>query len=145
MKIVEKRPNGTTRVHTKNTQPSRTDQSWKEELCVNRIVQRFKKTGQLSPMVNVRTGSYQDVSEVPDLHTGLTQIKNAEKSFQEMPQHIVQRFKTPQALLEFLSDPKNNEEAAKLGLKTKVETADKVKEPEPKAKDDDQGKKGTNS
>ncbi|MEM4202187.1 MAG: hypothetical protein QW786_03165, partial [Candidatus Hadarchaeum sp.] len=66
MKVITKRPNGTRRVFTRNTEPSKTKQDMKKDCDVNFIVQKFMKTGQMSQL-NQNQGSYADVTGIKDL------------------------------------------------------------------------------
>lgn len=115
MKIIEKRENGSIRVHTKNVLPSKTDQQFRDEVNVNNIVAKYLKTGEISHQAR-QAGQYFDASQVPDLYTGLVKIHKAELAFKSMPDNIRARFKNGKELLEFLADPGNKDEAIKLGL-----------------------------
>ena len=69
---------------------------------------------------NAQEGVYADLSELPSLQEAYSVINQAQNAFQEVPAQVRQRFgHDPQAFIDFLSDPKNDEEAIKLGLKTK--------------------------
>jgi hypothetical protein len=124
MKIIEKRENGSIRVHTKNELPSMTDQSFKKECDVNVIIDKYLKTGQLPNNVK-HNGQYLDTSEIKDQHEGLSQIRRAGQAFQDLPDHIKAQFPSPEALIEFLSDERNNEMAIRLGLKSGKLPSDK--------------------
>jgi len=119
MKKIEIRPNGTKRVHTVNTDPSKTDQQWKKSCDVNEIVTKYKRTGQLSH-VRAQQPTYADVSEIPDLLTSLTQVKQAESAFLTVPAELRKKLNNdPVAFIDFLNDPTNDDEAIKYGLKNK--------------------------
>jgi len=117
MKKIEIRPNGTKRVSTVNTEPSKTDQQWKKSCDVNEIVTRYKKTGQLNH-VRANQGTYADVSQIPDLLTSLLQVKKAEEAFLTVPAELRKKLDNdPVQFIEYLQDPKNDDEARKFGLK----------------------------
>jgi len=119
MKKIEIRPNGTKRVYTENTQPSKTDQQWKKSCDVNEIVTKYKRTGQLSH-VRSQQATYQDVSEIPDLLTSLTQVQKAKDAFLTVPAELRKKLDNdPVNFIEYLNDPKNDSEAIKYGLKNK--------------------------
>ena len=95
--------------------PSLAQQHMKDECDINVIVERFGVTGQLpqSPL----EPSYGDFSGVSDYHTALNAIKAAEASFMALPAKIRARFDhDPNALLEFLQNETNRDEAIELGL-----------------------------
>lgn len=110
---------------------SKTQQHQKEEADINTIVKRFGLTGQLPE--NVRMPQYGDYTGVTDYQTALNAVMEAQDAFMQMPAHVRQRFDhDPAKFVEFCSDPKNLEEAKKLGL-TKpeapaVKTGETVKE-----------------
>lgn len=116
MKIIEKRKDGTTRVITKNEEPSLTDQSFKDEVDVNQIMERFMKTGHL-PLRGVNP-VYGDLTMTTlDLPTAIRVIRQSEEAFAELPVEVRQKFGySPEALMLFLNDPANRDEAVKLGL-----------------------------
>lgn len=99
------------------TDKSRAIQSQKEQADINTIVKQFGLTGKLPE--NVRMPSYGDFTGISDYQTALNQVIQAENEFMKLPVSIRERFNhDPQALLEFISDNKNREEAIKLGLVT---------------------------
>jgi len=117
MKIIEKRPNGTKRVATLNEQPSMTDQSFKDEVNVNNIINKFNRTGQISHLAK-KSGMYADLSTIEDLHSSLTQVVQAQEAFDSLPAELRRRFgNSPVEMVNFLQDPSNDQEAVKLGLK----------------------------
>lgn len=120
-KIITKRKNGTLRVQTFNEDPPMTDPQWTEESDINYIMDKFQKTGQLTHTSN-RQGVYADVSQIPDLLGAAIIVKEAQDNFNALPSQIREKFKNdPQEMINFLQDPKNAEEAVKLGLLNKQE------------------------
>ena len=110
------RKNGSRRVITINTDPSLSDQQWKEDCDTNTILQKFTKTGQVTHLAK-RQGSFADVSNVEELLPSLMKLKNAEQEFSQLPSTIRNRFNnSPIELLKFIQNPDNREEAIKLGL-----------------------------
>lgn len=94
---------------------SRTVQSAAAQCDINRIVARAKKTGEW-PVSN-RRPEYLDVSEVGDYRESLEKIRYGERLFAGLPSFIRGRFNNDLGeLVSFLSDPRNSEEAVKLGL-----------------------------
>lgn len=142
--VKTKTPSGKTRtrVYTKFTLPSKTDQSFKEDCDVNIVLKKFMKTGQLTH-VNRKTASYSDVSEVPNLLDAHVQLSEAKKAFMKLPAELRKKLgNNPLALDEYLRDPENLEEAIQYGLlekrakpakePSKVPEPDNHKAPQPK-------------
>lgn len=113
------RKNGSIGFRTINADPSKTDTQYSQECDANYILDRFKKTGQLSHTAKVR-GAYGDVSDLPDLHTALTQITEANNAFMSLDAKLRRKFNnSPEEMIEWLKDSSNDDEAIKLGLKVK--------------------------
>lgn len=95
---------------------SLTNQADMDSADVNKIMARFEKTG-LLPGLD-RQPIFADVSDVQDYHSSLSAVRRAEQYLALQPPSIRNRFQNdPAALIDFLKDDKNNEEAVKLGLK----------------------------
>lgn len=98
---------------------SRTKQEFKDECDVNKIIERFKRTGQLDH-ISQSMPIFGDFTNVPDYHTASIQIKDAEAAFAAMPSRIRDRMGNQvEKLLDFLDDPENLEESYTLGLRTR--------------------------
>lgn len=129
-KLISTRANGTKRVQTINDLPSCTQKQWKDDVDVNKIMARYKKTGQITHLRNAQEGVYADLSELPDLLTAKLQIQHAEQTFLQIPASTRAIFNNdPLQLISYLKDPKNHEEAIHLGLMEKRD------EPKPKPND----------
>lgn len=95
--------------------PSLAKQSFAEECDINVIVRRFGLTGQLP--VGVRMPTFSDFLDVPDYHSAMNAIREAQEAFYEMPGEVRARFHNdPGEFVGFCSDEKNRDEAVKLGL-----------------------------
>lgn len=106
------------KVQTVNEQPSLTLQQYKESSDINNIVNHYLKTGEIHSR-NSRPGQYMDVSSAPDYQNALNIVISANAAFDALDAQIRKRFQNdPTQLLQFLSDPKNKDEAQKLGLIT---------------------------
>lgn len=122
------RKNGSRQVITVNHSPSKTDQSWKKDTDVNEIMRKFQKTGQITHLSTIQE-RYGDVSDVPDLDVAMQQIEDAQSAFMAMPSALRKKFNNdPADMINWLQDPRNDEEAITLGLKSRREQADKPKE-----------------
>lgn len=94
---------------------SLTDQSMKEESDINVIVSRFGITGELPQ--NYRPPLEMDFADIFDYQSARNALIEAERRFMEMPADLRSRFENdPQKVIDFLIDPKNLDEAIKLGL-----------------------------
>lgn len=121
-KIITLRKNGSKRVQTYNDDSiSMTDQSIAPETDVNYIVNKFMKTGTVTHLSN-RQGQYLDATTFPkDLGEALNAITRANQAFMELPAQIREKFgNSPEMYISFLQDPKNDQEAVKLGLKERI-------------------------
>ncbi|AXH75890.1 MAG: internal scaffolding protein [Microviridae sp.] len=95
--------------------PSLAKQSFADECDINTIVRNFGLTGQLPD--NVTAPQYGDFEGIFDYQSALNAVIAAEDSFMAMPADLRARFhNSPQALLEFVSNDSNRDEAVKLGL-----------------------------
>jgi len=117
-KIITIRPNGTKKVSSKNNHPTRTQKQHRDDVDVNNIMAKYKRTGQITHLRNAQQGAYVDLTKLPHSYQqSLDIIKKAEDTFMSMPSEVRTRFdNNPQQLINFLKDKKNNEEAIKLGL-----------------------------
>lgn len=125
MEVIEQRgQKPRKRVFTVNLQPSKTDQSYKKEADTNTILEKFRTTGQVTHLAK-RQGQYVDTSQMLDLYDGMVMIKEAESEFAALPATLRKRFdNNVENLIKFLDDPKNDEEAVKLGLKSWITNPD---------------------
>jgi len=95
--------------------PGKTLQSFKDECDINRIMNRYQQTGAIDH-VNRAKPRFGDL-EVVDFQTALNTVLDAEQRFAALPSSVRDRFgNDPAALLAFVADAGNLEEAVKLGL-----------------------------
>jgi len=103
------------RVFAKNTKPSMTKQSFKDECNINNIMAKFQKTGALNHYAK-HAPNYGDATHI-ELADALNVVADAESMFEELPSSLRKRFQnSPELFLEFVNDEKNLEEMKKLGL-----------------------------
>lgn len=122
LKKIELRENGRKRVRTIPVGDSRTQQQFAKQCDINSIMARYGKTGQL-PADIIRQGVYGDVSQIPDLLDATRLVAQAQADFNALPAEIRNKVgNDPTKLVAYLSDPANDAEAVKLGLKIKKET-----------------------
>lgn len=98
-----------------DSQYGMTKQSFAAECDINTIMKRYMQTGVAPGTKGV--GRYGDFSQVGDYLEAQDIVKNANEQFKALPAVARERFKhDPAKLLQFVMDPKNREEAQKLGL-----------------------------
>lgn len=97
-------------------EPSLTQQQFSDFTDINKLIAQYEKTGLLTH-VNSRQPIYGDFSNVSDYQSAYNAVIQAQAAFAVLPADVRERFANdPQQLLSFLSDPKNKQEAIKLGL-----------------------------
>lgn len=109
------RKNGSLKISSLNTDPSLTQQQFKDECDINNIIKTYSQTGVLP--VSTKVGAFLDVSNVADYQTSLQTVYEAQRAFDALPSKIRTRFENdPNLLLAFIEDDKNYDEALSLGL-----------------------------
>jgi len=97
---------------------TRTQQHFKDETDINNILRQFNITG-LLPKKAI-TPQYGDFTGIRDYHGALNAVIAAEDEFMTLPATLRARFDNdPAALIQFLDNPDNLDEAIKLGLVSK--------------------------
>lgn len=90
-------------------------QSFADECDINTIVRRFGLTGQLPQDLQMPVSG--DFSGISDYHTAMNMVIAAQDEFLRVPPHVRARFDNdPGALMAFLDDVANRDEAVQLGL-----------------------------
>jgi len=99
---------------------SRTKQSFKDECDINTIISRYDTTGVLiDPSLPRSRGvpSFGDFDSMPSYVEAQNSLIEAQASFDALPAFLRKRFSnSPSALLAFLDNADNYDEAVKLGL-----------------------------
>ena len=104
---------------------TRTKSEFAAECDINNIVARVAK-GALMPSGS-RTPLFGDFSEVADFTTAQTLIAEANAEFEQLPSDIREKFGNDvSALMDFLDDENNLDEAIELGLAPKPESEPKT-------------------
>jgi len=113
------------------TEPTRTQQQFKDEVDINTIVERFGVTGEMPPPIAFPTE--QEFEETFDFQSAMNITIQAREEFMKMPAKARARFMNdPQKFMEFIHDEGNIDEAVKLGL---VTMRKKPEEPKPEEKE----------
>ena len=90
-------------------------QEFKDDADLNSIMKKFQKTGAIDHVVK-HQGSY-GISTPVLLHEAMNLVTAADSMFADLPSSLRNKFENkPAAFLEYVQDPKNAEEAKKLGL-----------------------------
>lgn len=107
----------------KSLQPSMTKQSMTDEVDLNKLVKKYPNMlaeGRAALAKGQYAGMF-DLSHAPaDLMDAMEAVQIASEGFMQLPAVIRDRFAhDPMQLLQFLSDPKNDDEAVEFGLKVR--------------------------
>lgn len=96
---------------------SRTRQEFKDECNINVIMKKYERTGVISHVSN-RQPRYVDFGDgVPDFHSAMNMMVEAEAAFMTLPAVVRKRFENdPAAFVEFASDEKNLGQLREWGL-----------------------------
>lgn len=105
------------RVATECTEPSLAQQSFKDEVDINHLLEKFKVTGQMPQ--GIRLPSYGDFTGINDYQSAMNALITARDAFMQLPAQMRSEFgNDPQKFLEYASDPKNAEDMVRRGLAT---------------------------
>lgn len=106
---------------------SLTHQSMAPECDINRVMERWQKTGVLEHR-NTFEGQYGDFTDTPsDYHASMNAVVRAEEMFSSLPSSIRKRFANdPGNFLDFVGDPENHSELIKMGLANAVDKPEVV-------------------
>lgn len=105
------------------SEPSMTQQHFKDECDINQIMAKYQKTGVLfDPLTQShRQPLFDDFSELGDFLDHQNAVIEAESRFMGLPSSLRARFNnSPAELLQWLQNPENRKEAGELGLMQKV-------------------------
>lgn len=98
------------------SEPSMTRQEFAEECDVNKLMERYEKTGVISH-VNRMPSQYFDAGDVPDYQGALHAIREAEMAFAALPAKARASFDNDASrFVEFASDPANVGQMREWGL-----------------------------
>ena len=96
-----------------------TRQSFKDECDINKIMERYEKTGVLEHVKYMQDldRQYGDFMDAPTYHEACNQMIDANNAFMLLPSKLRKRFDNdPGKFLDFAQDPENEREMRKLGL-----------------------------
>lgn len=101
-------------------------QQFKNECNINNILKKYRETG-IPPQVTDAARHYGDFATVTDYQTAVNSVMSAEAAFAALPSNVRKRFdNSPEALIGFVSDANNLDEAIALGLVAKPPEASPI-------------------
>lgn len=128
------------------TEPSMTQQHFKDETMIDNILQKYAETGFLTdPFTPKRPIQFGDFSDVKDFQTAQNAIALATEYFESLPAYVRASFNnSPQEFLNALNDPEQRSKLEELGFvaseesKTPESTPQQTPsaDPEPSSSDD---------
>lgn len=114
-RVIRSRYDERNRVSLKFDLPSLTKQSDAKDCDINNIVNTFRKTGQLPPVV--KQGQYADVSEIGSYQDAMNFVLNVQDTFDALPSKVRNKFRNnPAEFVDFVQDERNTDELRELGL-----------------------------
>lgn len=108
----------------KSVNPTMTQQHYKDECDINRIMARYEQTGLLIDPLTARSGGspiFDDFSDIPDLMTAQNKLIEAQQMFELLPSRIRKDFNNdPVAFVQFCQDPANEDKLRDYGILPKI-------------------------
>lgn len=100
------------------TDPSMTQQHFKDETMIDNIIQKYAETGFLTdPFSPKRPIQFGDFSNVTDFQTAQNAVARTTEYFESLPSHIRASFNnSPQEFLKALNDPEQRGKLEELGF-----------------------------
>lgn len=100
------------------TEPSMTQQHFKDETMIDNILQKYAETGFLTdPFSPKRPIQFGDFSDVTDFQTAQNAVARATEYFESLPSRIRSSFNnSPQEFLNALNDPEQRSNLEALGF-----------------------------
>lgn len=115
--------------------PSMTKQAFVEQCDINNILKQFKMTGMVQHMsAKAAQGRYEDLPDPIEFQDALNAVHDAQAAFASLPSKVRNRFENdPTQFLEFMGDPRNQDEIYELGLAVKPQEAAAIPDGPPEA------------
>ena len=116
-KKVSVRPNGSLRIQSENSEPTMTQQQFKDECDINNILRKHGHDPVAFSALTRQGGMYADFSNITEYREMLDAVIYADQAFSALPAHLRARFgNDPSQLLDFIQDKNNYDEGVTLGL-----------------------------
>ena len=116
------------RVKTINDLPSMTQQEHEDQLEINKVMDRYERTGFLP--LNKIAPVFADLTLAPDFDSMQDKLLQAQRLFLDLPYEVRDEFRTPEELLRAFNNPKGQAKLRAAGI---LETPPSAKEPVPTA------------
>jgi phage internal scaffolding protein len=111
--------NGRVACSFETTGESMTQEHFREETEILNIIRRHDRNGVIDH-INRGTAIYGDFSEITDYRDMIHKLREADSAFAQVPSDIRKRFENdPAKFFHFVTDEKNYEELAQMGLVNK--------------------------
>jgi phage internal scaffolding protein len=124
------RENGTRGMKLVCPEETLTQQHFKDEVDVDKILEKYCRTGELPKMY--KEPIFEDVSDPIDFQNAQNIMAQAMQQFDMLPSKVKDRFNyDPQRFLEFMDDKENLPEMVKLGLADPKDLPKPPPKPEP--------------
>lgn len=95
---------------------SLTKPEFTDKVGAKNIIKRIGYQEQITSQHSNAEHPVREWDQETSLHHRLNVVRNLETQFNQFPREVRKRYETPQKLVETLADPKNWEEAVKLGV-----------------------------
>lgn len=117
------------------TDPSMTQQHFKDETMIDNILQKYAETGFLTdPFSPKRPIQFGDFSDVTDFQTAQNAVARATEYFESLPSRVRASFdNSPSEFLKALNDPQQRSKLEEFGFvaPSEAEAPEPSKEPQP--------------
>lgn len=126
------------------TEPSMTQQHFKDETMIDNILQKYAETGFLTdPFSPKRPIQFGDFSDVTDFQTAQNSVARATEYFESLPSHIRASFSnSPAEFLQALDDPDQRSKLEDLGFVAPEPPKEPQPTPATEVKPSDSGNNG---
>lgn len=99
------------------TEPTRTQQHFKNETDINQIVKRAIATGNQAIFTPTQRAQFYDCTAYQDFQSALDMLGDVEDDFSSLPSAVRKQFGNDvERYVAFMSDPRNIDKAIELGL-----------------------------
>lgn len=97
--------------------PSLTRQEFADECDINKLMEKYEKTGILPSNMNSMSPRYLDVSDVPDFRSALDMLNASTEAFMSLPAKVRKEFDNdPVQFVDFAQNPENITKMREWGL-----------------------------
>lgn len=126
------------------TEPSMTQQHFKDETMIDNILQKYAETGFLTdPFSPKRPFQFGDFSDVTDFQTAQNAVTRATEYFESLPSRIRSSFNnSPSEFLQALNDPEQRSKLEDLGFVAPEPSKEPQPTPATEVKPSDSGNNG---